>query len=217
MKPFRVSATLAWVCLAVIAMAARAAPPQPVIRLPAHPSAANPDSAAAASENLDPDLGRKLSLMGACLGDGTGYVRARIRGALNMDVDWKAAQLSCAGQARPDGSGLRISFAGPGPDGKVMRLVFGVQSAREGATGHELPTNLTVLLDGGRIFATRGEDKCTIDALTQRQLPHDGRLRAWRIEARGFCVQPASDITGKGRILVSRFDFAGRAEFSGHK
>ena len=106
-----------------------------------------------------------------CLGDGTGFVRARIRGALNLDLNWKDAELECGGAARPDGSGLRVSFAGPGPGGKVLRLVFGVRSAHEGAAGKELPTNLTVLVDGGRVFATRGDDKCTMDQLSQHACP----------------------------------------------
>ena len=217
MKPFPAFATLAWVCIVATTMTAQAGPAQPVIQLPQRPAAGSPNSGPSATENLDPDLGRKLALTGACLGDGTGYVRARIRGALNMDVNWKDAQLTCAGEARPDGGGLRLSFAGPGPDGKIMRLVFGIRAAREGSAGRELPTNLTVLLDGGRIYATRGDDKCTTDALAQRQLPGRNGLRAWRIESRGFCIEPANALAGKGRILISRFDFAGRAEFSGHR
>ncbi len=110
-----------------------------------------------------------------------------------------------------------MSFAGPGPGGQIMRLVFGVRAAREGKPGRELPTNLTILMDGGRIFATRGDDKCTMDELAQRPLPATDGRRAWRIEARGFCVQPANAVTGRGRILMSRFDFAGRVEFSGRK
>jgi hypothetical protein len=183
---------------------AQAAAPQPVIRMPQHV----PDPTAGLAD-ASPSPGRS-----PCLGDGTGFVRARIRGALNLDLNWKDAQLECGGEARPDGSGLRVSFAGPGPDGKVLRLVFGVRSAREGVAGKELPTNLTVLVDGGRVFATRGDDKCTMDQLSQRPLPGRG-VRAWRIEARGFCVAPANALAGKGRIVVSRFDFAGRIEFSG--
>jgi hypothetical protein len=183
---------------------AQAAAPQPVIRMPQH--VPDPTAGLAAAS---PSPGRS-----PCLGDGTGFVRARIRGALNLDLNWKDAQLECGGEARPDGSGLRVSFAGPGPDGKVLRLVFGVRSAREGIAGKELPTNLTVLVDGGRVFATRGDDKCTMDQLSQRPLPGRG-VRAWRIEARGFCVAPANALAGKGRIVVSRFDFAGRIEFSG--
>jgi hypothetical protein len=186
-----------------VGLIAQAAPPQPVIQMPQHPGGAD-----ATAADASPSPGRS-----PCLGDGTGFVRARIRGALNLDLNWKDAELECGGEARPDGSGLRVSFAGPGPGGKVLRLVFGVRSAHEGAAGKELPTNLTVLVDGGRVFATRGDDKCTMDQLSQRPLPGTG-LRAWRIEARGFCVAPANALGGKGRIVVSRFDFAGRIEFS---
>jgi hypothetical protein len=200
----------------LMASLAQAAPPQPVIQIPQHPG---PGLDPNADQQMDPDLVKKLTPgHTACLGDGTGYVRARIRGALNMDLSWKDAQLACSGEARPDGSGLRVSFAGPGPGGKVLRLVFGVKSAHEGAAGRELPTNLTVLLDGGRIFATQGDDKCTLDQLSQRQLPAapaGSAVRAWRIEAHGFCVAPANALAGNGRILVSRFDFAGRIEFTG--
>lgn len=202
-----------WGCAVLIASFAQAAPPQPVIQMPQHPGQTVNQNT---DEAMDPDLVSKLTPgHSACLGDGTGYVRARIRGALNMDITWKDAQLACSGEARPDGSGLRVSFAGPGPGGKVLRLVFGVQSAHEGAAGRELPTNLTVLLDGGRIFATQGDDKCTLDQLSQSKLPASAGQRAWRIEAHGFCVAPANALAGNGRILVSRFDFAGRIEFSG--
>ncbi len=94
-----------------------------------------------------------------------------------------------------------------------MRLVFGVRAAHEGTPGKELPTNLTVLLDGGRIFATLGDDKCTTDQLSQRPLPDQAGSRVWRIEARGFCIAPANALSGEGRIVVSRFDFAGRIKF----
>jgi hypothetical protein len=200
----------------LMASLAQAAPPQPVIQIPQH---SGPGLDPNADQQMDPDLVKKLTPgHSACLGDGTGYVRARIRGALNVDLSWKDAQLACSGEARPDGSGLRVSFAGPGPGGKVLRLVFGVKSAREGAAGRELPTNLTVLLDGGRIFATQGDEKCTLDQLSQSRLPANpagSTMRTWRIEAHGFCVAPANALAGTGRILVSRFDFAGRIEFSG--
>ena len=62
-----------------------------------------------------------------CLPTGNGYLRARIRGALDLDIDWHNAEIECDGGPRPDGSGLRVSFAGPRhSDGRRLRLVFGV-------------------------------------------------------------------------------------------
>ena len=151
-----------------------------------------------------------------CLPTGDGYLRARIRGALDLDVDWKNAEIECEGGLRPDGSALRISFAGPRhPDGRRLRLVFGVESVREGRGGIELPTNLTVIFEGeDRLFATRGDDHCTVDTLTQERLGAlGGSPRTYRVVARGFCVAPASTLDNSARILVSRFDFAGAALF----
>ena len=151
-----------------------------------------------------------------CLASGNGYLRARIRGALNLDINWTNAEIECEGGARPDGSGIRVSFAGPkSSDGRRVRMVFGVGSAAEGTAGKALPTNLTVIFEGEkRLFATRGEDKCTVDQLQQERVGDPGSPdRSYRVIARGFCVAPASAIDGDERIVVTRFDFAGRVTF----
>jgi hypothetical protein len=150
-----------------------------------------------------------------CLPGGNGYLKARIRGALNLDIDWHNAEIECQGGPRPDGTGLRVSFAGPPHAGRRVRMVFGVTAAQEGRNGHDLPTNLTVILEGERrLFATRGDDHCTVDDLHQERLGAEGGSgRAWRIVARGFCIAPASTLNSDARILVSRFDFAGSAVF----
>jgi hypothetical protein len=151
-----------------------------------------------------------------CLATGNGYLRATIRGAMNLDVNWHNADMQCDGGPRPDGSGLRVAFAGPPhADGRRLRLVFGVDSAREGRSGHELPTNLTVIFEGEeRLFATRGDDHCTVDELKQERVGAlGGTVRSWRIVARGFCIAPASTLSSDARILVSSFDFAGTAVF----
>lgn len=150
-----------------------------------------------------------------CLPGGTGYFKARIRGALNLDINWHNAEMECQGGLRPDGSGLRVSFAGPARSGQRLRLVFGMSSVQEGRNARDLPTNLTVILEGAqRLFATRGDDHCTVDDLHQERLgPGTGPKRTWRIVARGFCIAPANTLSSDASILVSRFDFAGSAVF----
>jgi hypothetical protein len=72
-----------------------------------------------------------------------------------------------------------------------------------------------VIFEGeGRLFATRGDDHCTVDELRQERVGAlGGSVRSWRIVARGFCVAPASTLSSDARILVSSFDFAGTAVF----
>jgi hypothetical protein len=158
-----------------------------------------------------------------CLANGNGFLRAKIRGALNLDINWHNSEMECEGGGRPDGSGLRVSFAGPlHSDGRRLRLVFGVGEAREGKAGRALPTNLTVIFEGEqRLFATRGQDKCTVDDLTQQRFGAlGGKVRTYRVIARGFCISPASTLDDREHLLLSSFDFAGRVTFgdedSGH-
>ena len=154
---------------------------------------------------------------GGCLPSGNGFLRARIRGALNLDVNWQNAELECEGGARPDGNGIRLSFAGPQrSDGRRMRMVFGVTNAAEGSPGSALPTNLTVIFEGEkRLFATRGDDKCTVDKLQQERVESvGGDSRSYRVVGSGFCTEPANTLNEKERIVVSSFDFAGRVTYT---
>jgi hypothetical protein len=151
-----------------------------------------------------------------CLPSGNGFLRARIRGALNLDIDWHNAELECEGAVRPNGSGIRLSFAGPlRSDGRRLRMVFGVANDAEGNAGSALPTNLTVIFEGEkRLFATRGDDRCTVDKLDQERLGAvGGPTRTYRVVARGFCIAPVTAVSGDERIVVSSFDFAGHVTF----
>lgn len=94
-------------------------------------------------------------------------------------------------------------------------MVFGVADASEGSGGSALPTNLTVIFEGEkRLFATRGDDRCTVDKLTQERVGAlGGPVRSYRVVARGFCIDPVSALNANERIVVSSFDFAGQVAF----
>jgi hypothetical protein len=151
-----------------------------------------------------------------CLPGGDGYLRARVRGALVLDLAWTDAQMQCEGGTRPDGNGLRVSIAGPlQGGGRRLHFVFGIAGAQEGTDALARATNFTLIFEGEqRIFATRGADRCTVDELHQRRIGElGGARRSWRIEARGFCTGPANALQGDARVLLTRFDFASVVHF----
>lgn len=156
------------------------------------------------------------SATNGCLISGDGYLRARVRGALTLDLDWKNAEMQCEGGPRPSGNGVRVSIGGPiRGDGRRIRIVFGVAGVGEGGGGETLRTNVTLLFEGEqRIFATLGDDKCTVDRLDQQRVGSLGDSRAvYRVEGRGFCLGPASSLSRGERVFITSFDFAGRVEF----
>jgi hypothetical protein len=156
-----------------------------------------------------------------CFAAGNGYLRARMRGAVDLDLDWKDAQMQCEGGPRPPGkentsTGIRVSIGGPARgEGRRIRLVFGIGGIGEARGGEGLRTNVTILFEGEhRVFATLGDDKCTVDSLTQQRVETLGSDRAiYRVEARGFCLGPATSLSKGERVLLTSFDFAGRVEF----
>lgn len=167
-------------------------------RHPPAPTAAAASTAAAAAA-------------AGCLPTHDGYLRARLRGEKNLDIDWRDDQLQCEGGPRPDQHGIRLAFAGPMlAGGHRVRFVIGIAGAEAADAGHALPANVTIIFEGeGKLYSTRGEDKCTIDQLTRVAVAGAPVAHTMRVAGRGFCVGPAAALDGSGGLLLSRFDFAG--------
>lgn len=164
-----------------------------------------------------PDTAATAQPAAGCLAAGDGNLQARLRGALVADLDWRNAQMQCEGGMRPDGQGLRVTIAGPLPAGSVpaagataplLRFIFGIdlQDAASDAA-QVLPTNLTVIVEGGQqLYATRGDDKCAVESLQRTPIAtSSGRLD--RVKVRGYCTGPAADLAGNVRVLVPTFAF----------
>jgi len=149
-----------------------------------------------------------------CLPAGNGYLRARLSGAVSKELNWGNEGTECTGAVRPTDGGIRMRFSRPDGAGRLV-LVFGIAQLREGQSARNLPVNITLIREGaGQFFSTQGDDKCTLDVVTQDVIVGiPRRSRAYRITARGFCTEPARAVHGKGAVLLSRFDYSGRVDF----
>jgi hypothetical protein len=146
-----------------------------------------------------------------CLASGDGYLRATMAGAVDARIDWPNSGTRCEGESREKPPGVRLSFQRAAGGVPNLLLVFGLTGVQEGQAAREVKANLTVIVQGtSRIFGTMGDSRCTVDSLTQRPLASAG---SYRLEARGFCTQPAHAVRGKGDVLVSTFEFAGPVTF----
>jgi hypothetical protein len=146
-----------------------------------------------------------------CLASGDGYLRAHLAGAIEAKIDWPNSGTRCEGEYRDKPLGVRLSFQRTAGGAPNLLLVFGLTGVRAGQPAHAVGANLTVIVQGkSRIYGTLGDTRCTVDSLTQRPLPAAG---AYRLEARGFCTQPAHAIRGDGDVLVSTFEFAGLVNY----
>jgi hypothetical protein len=179
-----------------------------------HDAAAPPGIASSAASAATSSAPVKSAAV-ACLTSGDGYLRAKMAGAVEAQIDWPNSGTLCEGEYREKPPGVRLSFQRPSGAAPHLLLVFGLTGVKEGLSAREVGTNLTVIVHGtSRIFGTLGDSRCTVDSLTQRPLAGE---HTYRIEARGFCTQPAHAVRGKGDVLVSTFEFAGPVIYDAQK
>ncbi len=147
-----------------------------------------------------------------CLPAGDGFLAFRLQGSIEADLDWRQPELECTGMSRPDGQGLRLRFSGPLTAEGRLAIVLAATGLTEGLSARAVPVNVTVMDESGqRIYGTRGSQRCTLDRVEQHPIEGtDIPPRSFRVEGRGFCVEPARALDGDGAVLLTRFDFAGR-------
>lgn len=157
----------------------------------------------------------KAEVPSGCLPTGDGFFRARLNGALEMQLDWADAQLECEGMPRPSGDGIRLSFRRERADTGPLLIVLGIAGLSESSSGRALPANVTIIEENAnRVFGTLGDDKCTVDELRQELLsPWRPEVRVYRVSGRGFCMEPALAVGGERTVLMSTFDFAGQVRY----
>lgn len=141
-----------------------------------------------------------------CAAADSGSLRARLSGAIEADIDWSASGMpQCRGSVRPSGDGLRLVYRGTLPEAGPLLIVLGAGPVREGESARNVPVNITLVREGsGEFFATQGDDKCAFDVL--HQTPVEGSAKSFRVEGRGYCMQPARAVGGGPAVLLSRFD-----------
>ena len=146
-----------------------------------------------------------------CLESGDGYLRAQLAGAIEAKIDWPNIGTRCEGEPKSKPPGVRLSFQRAPAEAADLLFIFGLTGVREGRPAREIGANLTLIVQGtDRFFGTLGDSRCTVDSLTQRRLP---KAKSYRVEARGFCTQPAHAVRGDGAVLVSTFEFAGLVNY----
>lgn len=140
-----------------------------------------------------------------CVPAREGRLRGRLQGAIDADLDWGSEQPQCFGGLRPEGDGLRLVYRGSAPGAGDLLVVLGAGPLRAGEAARNVPVNVTIVREGtGEFFATQGDRRCAFDEV--HQVPMGPEANTYRLEARGYCTQPARAVAGDRSVLLSRFD-----------
>ena len=113
---------------------------------------------------------------------------------------------------RPNALGARLRFAGHAAEiGQDLAIIIAMPDLERGATGDEMKTNATVILEGsGRFFNTAAGDVCWTDVLRQ-ELISDER---YAIGGKLYCIGPLIEVNGDASVSIPELEFSGLLDWS---
>lgn len=140
----------------------------------------------------------------ACAGDS--YLRGRLLGAVEADIDWPSAALSCEGGQRPDGDGARLRFARASDDGSGLAVIIAIPGLSRRSTGTGFAANVTLILEGqARFFSTQNREACWADVSGNEPIGDD----RYAVEGELYCIAPLAEVNGDDSITVDELFFRG--------
>ena len=153
-----------------------------------------------------------------------GRLKATLYGALEGEIDWRAADMSCEGMPRPAGAGARLRFAGAAGGGAAgsgaagsgaveLAIIIAVPGLERGVTGTDLPSNVTLIEEGrGRFFSTTALDYCWVDVDRSENL--DGRPTHTLVGGTLSCIAPLAETNGNTSVTIDGLVFSGVVDWS---
>lgn len=141
----------------------------------------------------------------------SGFLAATLYGAIATTLDWSAADLACEGMPRPNDEGARLRFAGRDGD-RQLAIIIAVPALTRGATGAELPSNVTLIEEGnGRFFSTPDLNSCWTDVTVATPVPRSAS--EFVVGGTLYCVQPIVEVNGTASVTLSELRFEGLVDW----
>jgi hypothetical protein len=138
-----------------------------------------------------------------------GFLRGRLYGALEAEIDWAGRALRCDGMLRPDGGGMRLLFSAGDPRIGLL-FVLGIDSEPDGALGRELKLNLTIIDENRDRFFNSGIGERCWARLDKVQLLGRAGRREYGIAGEFYCAGALAAVNGPGSLTPADFQFSGR-------
>jgi hypothetical protein len=141
-----------------------------------------------------------------------GHLATTLVGAVEADIDWRAAELVCEGMPRPGGEGVRLRFAGQ-VDDRRFTIIIALPGLQRDQPASELASNVTLIEEGaGRFFSTADTEICWTDVNFLES--ERGAANRYRIGGTLYCVAPLVEVNGNSSVSLAELDFSGLLDWS---
>ena len=160
---------------------------------------------------VDPDTGFLAPpSSNLCGSESDGYLNGRLYGALDEQIDWSGADMSCEGMLRPNGDGVRLSFASQKSRNAKLVFVFGIDAGIEKLRGGEHAANITIIDEtDGQFFSTGGNSRCWATLDKVESLSNEP-VSTYQINGEIYCAGGFPSLSDNRSVTLGDFEFSGR-------
>jgi hypothetical protein len=145
-----------------------------------------------------------------CVMDQDGYLRGKLFGQIQAELDWHGGNMRCDGMYRPEGAGIRFVFDEHlDEDIPGLVIVVGIADAVPGTTLKDAPANITIIDQSrGLFFSTQEEPRCWT-TFTNQLLLTGTTQEMWRIDGQLYCASALPALSGNGAVTLGEIEFSG--------
>ncbi len=142
----------------------------------------------------------------------SGFLSARLSGAIDTELAWSGGSLHCESMLRPDDRGMRLRFSGD-VGSERLAIIIAMPELGAGATGPEYDSVVTITVEGsGRFFSTPNLGSCWTEVRTNAPAGNDEGLHD--VAGALSCVAPLGEFNGTAFIDIQDLQFSGVADWS---
>ncbi len=142
------------------------------------------------------------------------FVRGRLLGAVEAEIDWAPAAITCEGGPRPDGDGIRLRFARASDDGAGLAVIIAIPGLAQDSTGTGFAANVTLILEGeARFFSTQNREACWADIAGNESIGESNGESRYAVAGELYCIAPLTEVNGPDSVTVDGLGFSGTLDW----
>jgi hypothetical protein len=147
-----------------------------------------------------------LAPMDLCTFSADGFLSGDLFGALSENIQWLGDDMECGGMLRPDDNGIRLVFAAPRQDERLL-IVLGIDGKLDELVDGEHAANITIVDEvNNRFFSTGRQERCwaaieLVQPVTEQVMTIAGEV---------YCAGSLPSLSDNSSIVIRDIHFSGR-------
>jgi hypothetical protein len=147
--------------------------------------------------------------MDLCEAAEDGFLSGDLYGALSEHIEWQGTDMDCGGMLRPDDGGIRLVFAAPRQEERLL-IVLGIDGTLDTLSDGEHVANLTIIDETrNRFYSTSRRERCWSTITSVRPVT-DHPDRILQVVGEVYCAGSLPSLSDNSSVTLRDMRYSGR-------